>query len=91
MRVPSSFGECLEGKSNETLYSLLHCLAHLHEEMADDTARLADHLDRTGQLVQRECDICGLNVTREVVYAMLHMTKAAIDRREKRQQLNKED
>lgn len=78
----TDFGECLYHKDLQCLYALLHCLHRLHEEYSDDTARLADHLDKRDELILRRCDLCGENLARHTIWEMLQVVKSVIHRRE---------
>jgi len=76
------FRDLLSHQPLDFLHRLFGVLVHLEQDVHDDVARLADHLDRTDQLATRNCDICRRNVHRETIAAMLHMTRIEIERRE---------
>jgi hypothetical protein len=81
-RVPNSFGECLKHKDVKCLHSLLHCLAHLLQDMKDDTARLEAHLANTGRLNERKCDLCGIHIVQDVIANMRDMVLHEISAKE---------
>jgi len=91
MRVPQLFADLLSHQPLDFLHRLFGVLVRLEDEMHDDVARLADHLDKLDQLTARRCDICNMNIPRETVAAMMHMTRIEIERRELAYQTERND
>jgi len=86
MSKVTDFGDCLLQRNIRDLTALAACLHELHEAMADDTSRLAAHLEEQHALVLRRCDLCGENLTRHAVWELLQVVEGAIAKREAEQE-----
>lgn len=78
----TDFGDCLLTRDLRDLHALAACLHQLHEAMADDTTRLAAHLEQEHALLLRRCDLCGENLTRHAVWELLTVVEGVIAKRE---------
>jgi hypothetical protein len=87
----SDFSDCLFNRDLRDLHALAACLHQLHEAMADDTSRLAAHLEEQHQLLLRRCDLCGENLTRHAVWELLTVVEGVIAKREEEQESTTDD
>lgn len=91
MRVPSEFADIIDGQPMDFLHRLLGVLARTEAIMADDAHALRQHIDSTGQVWERRCDLCQQDIPHETIRAMLNMTQAVVHRRETEWQFERDD
>jgi hypothetical protein len=82
------FGNCLSNRDLGQLRGFADCLYQLHEAMADDTNRLAVHLEEQNALLLRKCDLCGENLNRHAVWELLLVVEQVIAKRESGGEVN---